>query len=160
MILTWQGKENFTIKTKSKTVRIGQEVSLGELKVQGPGEYESGGVQLEYFDGVIEIFSEKMTIAWIKKAKVFSDDELEKLGDVNVLLVGVGGGEFTETKTAQEAINQIEPSVVIPMYSQNLESFTKEEGSSSENLDQYKFTLTDLPTEERKIVLLTSNQTA
>jgi hypothetical protein len=60
-----------------------------------------------------------------------------------------------------EVINQIDPSVVIPMYSENpslgragLESFAKEEGISSEGIEQLKFTYNDLPQEERKVVIL------
>lgn len=157
MIINWQGQGNFTIKTKSKTVKIGSEISLGELKISSPGEYESGGVQLEIVDGTIEILSEKMTIAWLKKAKILTDNELERLNGIDVLLIGVGGGEFTETKLAMEVINQIDPKVVIPMYEKDLESFTKEEGIQTAGEDQFKFTLNDLPAEERKVVILNAS---
>jgi len=119
MIITWAGKENFIIKTKGQTIKVGAEIALGTFKIQSPGEYESSGVQVEVIDGTIEILSEKMTIAWIKKAKILSDQELEKLNGIDVLLLGVGGGEFTDTKTAIGVVNQIEPKVVIPMYSGN-----------------------------------------
>lgn len=154
MIISWEGNENFTIKTKSKTVKIGKDISLGELKINTPGEYESGGVQIGVIDGMIEILSERMTIAWMKKAKILSDQELEKINGVNVLILGVGGGDFSETKTALEVLRQIEPSVVIPMYKENLEGFLKEEGVKTEPVDQYKFTYTDLPADERKVVVL------
>jgi len=161
MIISYQGEENYSIKSKSKTVKIGQEISLGELKINTPGEYESGGIQVELRDGIIEVLSEKMTIAWMKKAKTLSESELEKLNGINVLLIGVGGGDFTETKVAMEVINQIDPSIVIPMYHENpandgasLESFTKEEGVKVEGIDQFKFTFIDLPSEERKIIIL------
>ena len=170
MIITWAGKENFIIKTKGQTIKVGAEIALGTFKIQSPGEYESSGVQVEVIDGTIEILSEKMTIAWIKKAKILSDQELEKLNGIDVLLLGVGGGEFTDTKTAIGVVNQIEPKVVIPMYSGNppagsprfgeaggeagLESFTKEEGVKGEGQEQFKFSPADLPSDERKIVIL------
>lgn len=154
MIITWQGQGNFVIKTKNKIVKIGQDISLGDLKIATPGEYESGGVQMEVIDGTIEVFSEKMTIAWMKKAKVLSDSELERLNGIDVLLIGIGGGEFTETKQAIEVISQIDPKMVIPMYEKDLESFVKEEGIKSEGQDQFKFTPNDLPSEERKVVVL------
>ena len=168
MIITYQGKENFTLKTKNnaggKTLKIGETVCLGDLKINSSGEYESGGVQVEIIDGIIEILSEKMTITWMKKAHILKDEELEKLNGINCLLIGVGGGEFTETKLAIEVINQIDPSIVIPMYSENppargagLESFLKEEGISPEGIDQFKFTFNDLPAEERKVVVLNAN---
>jgi len=156
MVISWHGKENFTIKTKNavKTVKIGEEIYLGELKIASPGEYESGGVQVEVFDSFIEVCSEKITVAWAKKAKVLSDQDLERLDGVNVLLIGVGGNEFTETKTALEVIRQIDPQVVIPMYNQNLAEFLKEQEAAPAAIDQYKFNLVDLPTEEIKIVVL------
>lgn len=157
MIITWQGLENFTLRTKNKTLKIGSQISLGDLKIFNPGEYESGGVQIEVIDGIIEIFSEKMTIAWMKKAKILSDQELERLNGIDVLLIGVGGGEFTETKIASEAIGQIEPKVVIPMYFQNLESFAKGEGVPKESQDQFKFNQNDLPPDGRKILLLNAS---
>ncbi|KKQ18057.1 MAG: Zn-dependent hydrolase of the beta-lactamase fold-like protein [Berkelbacteria bacterium GW2011_GWA1_36_9] len=157
MIITWDKNENFTLKTRNKTVKIGEDISLGDLKITTPGEYESGGIQLEVVDGTIEVFSEKMMIGWMKKAKVLSDSELEKLSGIDVLLIGVGGGAFTETKQALEVINQIDPKVVIPMYEKDLESFTKEEGISSEGQDQFKFTLNDLPVEERKVIILNAS---
>lgn len=161
MIISWGGKEKFTIKTKNKTVKIGEEISLGDFKIATPGEYEVGGIQLEIIDGTIEIFSEKMMIAWIKKAKILSDSELEKLSGIDVLLIGVGGGAFTETNQAMEVIGQIDPKAVIPMYENNsdagkagLESFIKEEGIQSQGQNQFKFTLADLPQEARKVVVL------
>lgn len=153
MIIAWQDKDNFVIKTKGKTVKIGSEICIGDFKITTPGEYELGGVQIEVIDGIIELLSEKMTIAWIKKAKILSDSELEKL-NIDVLLIGVGGGEFTETKTATEVISQIDPKIVIPMYSAGLESFTKEEGISATGQDQFKFTESDLPVEGRKVIIL------
>lgn len=154
MIITYQGEDNFIIKTRSKTLKIGKKISLGDLEITTTGEYEAGGVEMEVIDGIIEIYSEKMTIASIKKGKVFSSEELEKLNGINVLLIGVGGGDFTETKTAIEIINQIEPAIVVPMYGQNLESFLKEEGISPAGLDQWKFSDSDLPQDERKVVVL------
>lgn len=154
MIINYHGKENFTVKTRGKTLKIGENVSLGDMSIQTAGEYESGGVQLEIIDGIIEILSEKMSVAWMKKAKLLKDEELEKVNGIDILLIGVGGGDFTETKTAIEVINQIEPAVVIPMYSQNLESFTKEEGISISGEDQLKINYNELPQEERKVIVL------
>jgi len=154
MIIVYHGQENFTIKTKGKTVKIGGRIVLGDLKITTPGEYESGGVQVEIIDGIIEVLSERMTVCWMEKAKILSDEELERINGINILLIGVGGGEFTETKTAIEVINQIEPAIVIPMYSQNLESFLKEEGISPEGQDQLKVLISDLSQEERKVVIL------
>lgn len=152
MIIQWQGKENFIIKTKALTVSIGEKNKLGDLEIKGPGEYEIGGVQLEIIDGISEVFAEGMVVGHIKKGKVFTDEELEKLNNINILLVGIGGGKFTETKVAQEMINQIEPGIVIPMYENNLEEFTKESSDSFQ--DEIKIVRGELPEDERKVVVL------
>ncbi len=154
MIISWQGSENFSIRTKNKVVKVGQEICLGDLRIKCPGEYESDGVQVENFDDVVEVLSEKITIAWIKKAKILSDQDLERLNGINVLLIGVGGGDFSETKTALEVIRQIDPAVVIPMYKDNVEEFLKEQEATPARIDQFKFSQLELTGEELKIVLL------
>lgn len=154
MIISWNGGPNFVIKSKNMTIKIGDKISLGDLEISEPGEYEVGGVQTEVIDGIIEIYTEGLIIGHIKKAKTLSDEELEKLSSINVLLIGVGGNEFSENKTASEVINQIDPSIVIPMHSGDLGEFAKEEGASVEGKEEIKITKADLPEEGRRVVVL------
>ena len=154
MIITWQGGHDFTLKTKGINVVLSDKPKLGELVIDEPGEYEVGGVQLDWIDGVVQVYLEGLNISHIKKAKVLSDDELEKLNGIDILLIGVGGGDFSETKSAVSVISQIEPSVIIPMYSAGLEEFTKQEGATGEPVDEYKVTKAELPDEGRDIVVL------
>ena len=152
MIIYWQGNQNYQIKTKGLTVEIGDKNKLGDLEINSPGEYEISGVQLEIIDGILEAYAEGIVVGHIKKGKILSDEELEKLNNIDILLIGIGGGEFTETKVAQEMINQIEPCIVIPMYQNNLDEFTKED--SANFLNEFKITRGELPEEERKVVVL------
>ena len=154
MIITWQGGQDFMLKSKGMSVSLCQKCKLGDLDINEPGEYEVGGVQLDWIDGVMQVYLEGMNISHIKKGKVLSDEELEKLNGIDILLIGVGGGEFTETKTALQVISQIDPSVIIPMYSNNLEEFTKEEGGASEPMNEFKIIKPELPVDGRKIVIL------
>jgi hypothetical protein len=154
MIITWQGGHDFTLKTKGINVVLSDKPKLGELVIDEPGEYEVGGVQLDWIDGVVQVYLEGLNISHIKKGKVFSDEELEKLNGIDILLIGIGGEEFTETKAAISLISQIEPSVVIPMYKAGLEEFAKQEGATGEPVDEYKVTKADLPDEGRDIVIL------
>lgn len=154
MIIHWESGKNFVIKTKALIAKIGDKNQLGEHEIASPGEYEVGGVQIEIIDGIIELFAEGITIGHIKKAKVLSDDDLEKLSGIDILLIGVGGDEFSETKVALEVIAQIEPAIVIPMYSKNLEEFAKEEGVPAEGCDELKISKVELSQEERQIVVL------
>lgn len=154
MIIRWEGGKNFTVKTKALTAKIGDKNELGELLITGPGEYEIQGVQIEFTDGIIEVFAEGIVVGHIQKGKILSDTDLEKLNGIDVLLIGVGGGNYTETKTALQVISQIEPSIVIPMYEKNLEEFTKEEGVSEEGQDEIKIAKADLSEEERRVIVL------
>ena len=154
MTIRWEGGRNFVVKTKALTAKIGDKNILGELEINSPGEYEISGVQIEYVDGIVEVFAEGLVVGHIKKAKVLSDSDLEKLSGIDILLIGVGGGEYTETKTALQVISQIEPAVVIPMYSNNIDEFAKEEGISVEGQEELKISKADLSDEERRVVLL------
>lgn len=157
MIIHWDGGKNFSIKTKTLTAKIGEKNQLGDLEIIDPGEYEVGGVQIETTDGIIEVYAEGICIGHIKKAKLLTDTDLEKLSGIDILLIGVGGGDFSETKTALQVIGQIEPSLIIPMYSQNLEEFTKEEGVASEGRDELKISKAELSTDQRQVVVLNAH---
>jgi hypothetical protein len=154
VIITWEGEENFSIKTKNQTIKLGKNLSLGDLVITEPGEYESGGIQIEVIDGIVEVFAEQISIGHIKKTKSLSDHDLEKLNNIEILLIGVGGGQFCETKSAIEIISQIEPNLVIPMHDNNLEEFAKEEGVSTQGVDNFKINKSELPQEERQIIIL------
>jgi hypothetical protein len=157
MIIQWDGGRNFSIKTKALIAKIGEKNKLGDLEIVSPGEYEVSGIQMEIIDGIIEIFAEGIAVGHIRKAKVLSDDDLQKLNGIDILLIGVGGGEFTDTKIAQEVINQIEPSIVIPMYSGSLDDFGKAE-SAGEPIPELKISKIELTDEERKTVVLTPSK--
>lgn len=45
-----------------------------------------------------------------------SDELLDRIGDVDVLMIPVGGGVVMDGKTAQSVVESIEPRLVIPMY--------------------------------------------
>ncbi|OGD56462.1 hypothetical protein A2V71_03715 [Candidatus Berkelbacteria bacterium RBG_13_40_8] len=158
MTIQWHGDENFNLKTKINQVQIGQKIKLGELEITSPGEYEVGGTQIEVIDGIIGVFAEGMSIGHMKKGRVLSDEDLEKLNGIDILLIGVGGGEFTENKTALEVINQIEPSLVIPMHNGNVGDFAKEEGINSEGQDELKISKAELPADARQVVVLNAHR--
>lgn len=158
MIIKWEGGQDFSIKTKTLSVKIGEKITLGEMVIESPGEYEVAGVQVEVIDGIIEVFAEGMSIAHIKKGKVFSDTALEEISGIDILLIGVGGSEFTETKTALEVISQIDPAIVVPMHKGNLDDFVKEESVSTEGIDELKISRGELPVDERQVVILNARK--
>ena len=120
--------------------------------VQGPGEYEIAGVLIigvgTFHDNERGAQRGKNT-AYLMEidgvsichlgdiGHVLSDEQLEEIGDVDVLLLPVGGHNTIGGAVAAEIIRQIEPKAVIPMHYQTpelkrtldpLESFLKEMG--------------------------------
>lgn len=157
MIVTWQGGQDFVLKTKNGTVKLGDQLQLVDLTINNPGEYEAGGIQLDYNNGIIQTFVEGMTVGHIKKAKNYSEEELENLSGIDILLIGVGNGEYSENKVALEAIAQIDPRIVVPM-GQELDAFLKDEGINAQGVDELKITKTDLPAEDRQTVVLNARR--
>jgi len=96
-------------------------------------------------------------------SNILADEQLEKLGDVDVLLVPIGGNGALDYKKASETIFQIEPKIVIPMYYKisgqkinlaTIDDFLKHSGLKSETADKLKITRKDLQTEDTKIIIL------
>ena len=148
--------------------------------IQGPGEYEISGV---FVTGVELYHDEKTgqergkTTAYVIEMDgvmichlgdlgyVPSQEEIEELGDVDVLLIPVGGRTTITGTRAAEIVNLIDPRIVIPMHykvpglNTNLETekrFLREMGVDDPTRveDILKVTASSLP-EETTIMLLT-----
>lgn len=95
-----------------------------------------------------------------------SDDQLDRLGEVDILMIPVGGVYTIDAKVASQVISQVEPRIVIPMHYkvpglkvevQGLKKFALEMGLKENNFqDKLKVTKKDLPQEETQVVLLRS----
>ncbi len=101
--------------------------------VDGPGEYEIKDV---FVQGIPSFHDDKggkergLNTIYVIEAegmkfchlgdlgqKELTDEQLEKIGQVDVLMIPVGGGGFTiASGEAQKIISQIEPRIVIPMH--------------------------------------------
>ncbi len=125
----------------------------GDPKViAGPGEYEIKGVLIigiaTFHDTEEGKIKGKNTVYLIEidgitvchlgdLGHVLTAEQVEEIGDVDVLLLPVGGKSTLNAATAAEVIRQIEPKVVIPMHYQtpvlkreleSVDSFLKEMG--------------------------------
>ena len=86
------------------------------------------------------------------------------MGNIDILLVPIGGVYTINTDQASEVISQIEPRIVIPMHYkipalkvniEGINKFSKEMGvKETEALDKLRITKKDLPQEETKVVIL------
>jgi L-ascorbate metabolism protein UlaG (beta-lactamase superfamily) len=100
--------------------------------INGPGEYEIKGIFIRgipsYHDDkegkekgnntiyVIEVEDLKFCHLGDLGQKQLTDEQLEKIGEVNVLMIPVGGGFTIDSSAAQKIIAEIEPNVIIPMH--------------------------------------------
>jgi len=99
--------------------------------VTGPGEYEIGGVLIigvsTFHDNqrgksrgrntvyLVEI--DEVSICHLGDlGHVLTADQLEEIGDVDVLLLPVGGVSTIDAPIAAEVVRQLEPKAVVPMH--------------------------------------------
>ncbi|MFP4322372.1 MAG: MBL fold metallo-hydrolase [Anaerolineales bacterium] len=101
------------------------------VAIERPGEYEIGGVFIMGFPLVDKKSDQaRMNVAYTfdfgnlsvvhlgDLAHVPSQSDLDNLGQVNVLMIPVGGGEALSATDAAEVVAMIEPAIVIPMHYQ------------------------------------------
>lgn len=143
------------------------------LIIDGPGEYEVGDFSIRGTQAVRHIDTDATTpVATIYTIAVddvkmallgniaakLSEDQLEALGVIDIVIIPVGGGGYTlDSVDAARLIRQIDPKAVIPVHyadsavkyevpQDSLELFTKELGAPVEAVEKYKLkTATALP---------------
>lgn len=147
----------------------------GEPRVfSWPGEYETKGVHFRLIHSLNpEEKENNITIAHFNgiklchlgnQAKKLTSEQLEQVGEVDILFVPVGDNTSLGPKKAKEVIEQIEPRVIIPMiYATEgiklelgpIAGFLSEMGAtSSESVDMFKFKKSELPEDNSKIVVM------
>jgi len=91
------------------------------------------------------------------------EKQINELGDVDVLLVPVGGKYTLDGSQASEVVRQIEPRIIIPMHYKikdlNIDiadesKFVKAMGNKVERMSKLKITRKDLPEDSSKVVIL------
>jgi len=146
--------------------------------IQGPGEYEIKGVSIwgipSFHDKSQGLKRGRNTIYvyHFDKLKLchlgdlgtkLSDEQIEEIGEVDILMVPVGGIYTIDAKQAVVVINQLEPMIVIPMHYQtkdlkfqldSLDKFWQEIGEKEvKPVKTLKINSETLP-KERKVVWL------
>jgi L-ascorbate metabolism protein UlaG (beta-lactamase superfamily) len=152
--------------------------------ISDPGEYEVKGV---FVNGIQDekagpsaplgagygverplihrIYSEGMSIAFIGSLKRKpTDTELERLENIDILLISVGGGEAYDAETASDVISIVEPRVVVPLNFAipgikaklgTVEQFCKHLGvCKREDMTKLKVQKKDLPPEDMLVAVL------
>ncbi len=135
------------------------------ILIEGPGEYETADFSVkgmtaqrhvdtpdvEQLSTIYRIEVGEARIGVIGNiAPKLSEDQLEALGVLDILILPVGGGGYTlDATSAASLVRQIDPKVVIPTHYADkgltyevpqdvLETFTKELGAPVEAVAKYK----------------------
>lgn len=149
--------------------------------IDGPGEYEIKRVYIvgvpSYHDDsegkergentiyTIEAEGIKLCHLGDLGQKQLTDLQVEKIGNIDILMVPVGGNYTISAHDAQNIISQIEPKIIIPMHYKipgiikvkldGLEKFFKVMGQNSiEPQSKFSVKKESLPKEKTEIVLL------
>lgn len=137
----------------------------GEFEVQG---VFVTGVRAPKKDGsdhtIYRMMMEDMNIAFLGALdRALTDKEIAGLGNIDILIVPVGGGDVMGKDTANEVVAQVEPRLVIPSYHtvpglksqlEDVEGFCKELACPREDMNKLKITKSGLPSEDVRIVVL------
>lgn len=147
--------------------------------VDGPGEYEVKGIKItgisSFHDNaegkerglntMYRVEVEGMVLAHVGDLgqKTLSDEQLEQMGEVDVLMVPVGGVYTIDGEQAAAIVHKIEPKLVIPMHYkisghtgklQDAETFLKELGHEGEAVDKLTLKPKDLSEEHMQVVVM------
>jgi L-ascorbate metabolism protein UlaG (beta-lactamase superfamily) len=159
----------------NKTNTNPKAVSGNPFLIENPGEYE---IKEVFIQGISA--GEKNTIYTIEaegihlchlgnlNQKELTAEQLEKIGDTDILMIPIGGVYTISVKEATEIMSQIEPKIIIPMNYQipklnppaggkldTLDKFLKALGIKHiEPLNKLSIKKRDFSEEEVKIVIL------
>ena len=151
----------------------------GSFLIKGPGEYEVKGIfvkgiqsfhdknqgQERGLNAIYAIRFEEINVCHLGDLgqDKLSEEQIEKIGDADILMIPVGGVYTINYKEAVGIISEIEPKIVIPMHYKvpglkididGPEKFLKEMSLTPEKIDKvYRIQKKNLPAEEMKLVL-------
>jgi L-ascorbate metabolism protein UlaG (beta-lactamase superfamily) len=148
--------------------------------IETPGEYELKGIFIKgisaFHDnqkgqklGVVTVFTleaEGMRVCHLSDLgqKELTPEQVEEIGEIDILMIPVGGNFTIDGKDAAEIISQIEPKIVIPMHYQipklkieidGVDKFLKVMGVEGVQREKkLKILAKDLPKEDTQIIVL------
>lgn len=148
-------------------------ISGEHFDVTDPGEYDIKGVTitgipLKQENSYVTVFlleSEDLRVLNLTHIKEFNmkEDEIEELGEIDILILPVGGNTVMSASTASKVVNEIEPKIVIPSHYKMkdlildldpLDKFIKEMGGKKEEMEKLTVKKKDLVEEGTKLIVL------
>jgi L-ascorbate metabolism protein UlaG (beta-lactamase superfamily) len=148
-------------------------ISGEHFDITDPGDYDIKGVtvtgiplkQEGKYITIYLIESEDIRILNLSHIHEFNlkEDELEALGDIDILILPVGGNTVLSASAASKVVNEVEPKIVIPSHYKmkdlildldSLEKFVKEMGGKKEEMEKLVIKKKELQDEGTKLVIL------
>ncbi|MCK5044101.1 MBL fold metallo-hydrolase [Candidatus Parcubacteria bacterium] len=148
----------------------------GHFLITSPGEYEAKGI---FVHGISVVDSEKkkkttiytMIVGGIRichlgnlSLEELSSEQMDQIGEVDILMISIGGGDAIDSKQASKIIKQIEPRLVVPMnYNipglkvklEELQQFLNVMGiESAQTQNKLSIKKKDLPTEKTTVMVI------
>jgi len=155
-------------------------VSGNPFLIEGPGEYEVKGV---FIRGILSFHDDSrgkergMNTIYVMESediklchlgdfgqKELTDEQMEKIGEIDILMIPVGGNYTISLKEVAKIMSQLEPKITIPMHYaipklkiklNPLNRFLKMFGIKSLTpLNKLSIKKKDIPADEAKIIVL------
>lgn len=162
-------------------------VSENALKLDWPGEFEKNGIRVFGYQSfhdkeqgaqrgeniLFKIEAEDLSVLHCGDLGLIPDENfIDKIGDVDVLMIPVGGFYTIDPAEAAKVVQKIEPSIVIPMHYQTegldpgmfeklagVEEFMKRMGAvATEPQDKISIKKEDFIEEQTKVIVMKITQ--
>lgn len=146
------------------------EYEINKITIRGIDSYHDNKEGKERGSNVIYVIEmEDMKICHLGDfgQEGFLNSQLEKIGQIDILFIPVGGTFTIDWKLANTIISQIEPRIIIPMHYKlpgmtgdlskidTADNFCKEHGVSAKDaIEKFSIKKKDLPQDEAKVVLM------
>lgn len=152
--------------------------------IEDPGEYDLKGITINgvasFHDSkqgkergsntifVIETEDIKICHLGDLGQKELTNEQLEGIGDIDILMIPVGGVYTIGAEKAMHIINQIEPEIVIPMHYKipklkiqikPVDDFLKEIGKKPEKVDELTIKAKDIPKQKENMRIILMERT-
>lgn len=155
-----------------------EKISGYKKVVAGPGEYEIMGISIigistfhddkeggERGKNTIYVYeAEGLRIVHLGDlGHALSESQIEALGEVDILMIPVGGVYTIGPKEASDLVSAVEPYFVIPMHFggdklQPLEAFLKEVGQEGEKMSKFSIKKMDIEENQNTKVVVLENK--
>ena len=156
-----------------------ERINDGAFVIRGAGEYERRGIAVHGIQAFADsqqgrelglatiyvVIAEDVSVCLLGACgqDKLTADQLEAIGDPDILIIPVGGQSALDAKVAAEFASQIEPKIIIPVQhsiagakyeAEKVEKFVKEVGLQPQDVESYRISKKQLPVDQTQLVLL------